>query len=81
MQYLFNHRDQIALKGRVLYMRSFVHFAGPLDIDGKRYNDLTDGYKEQKKKIADFQIAVKDEIVKEDADSPIKTMFFSLDVT
>ena len=53
-QFLYGHRDQIALTGKVQYMRSFINFGGPLNIDGVRYNDITDRYTDQQKKIADF---------------------------
>lgn len=35
-------------------MRSFIIFGAPLEIDGERFNDVTDRPSEQLKYIADF---------------------------
>lgn len=51
---LFNHKDQILEEGKVRYMRTFLDFGSPLDIDGQKYNDITDRYLEQRDKVIEF---------------------------
>jgi hypothetical protein len=51
---LFNHKDEILQEGKVRYMRSFMDFGSPLDIDGKKYNDITDRYLEQRDIVTEY---------------------------
>lgn len=41
-------------------MRLIVQFGGPLDIDGVRYNDITDQYKNQSELVLNFQMEIKE---------------------
>ena len=40
--------------GKVFFIRSFIYFGAPLDIDGIRYNDVTDRNTEQVVHIQNF---------------------------
>ena len=39
---LFTPKEQFIGTGKVTYMRSFLNFGAPLEINGERYNDATD---------------------------------------
>jgi hypothetical protein len=41
---LYSPRKSIAASGKVTFMRSILNFGAPLNINGERYNDVTDRY-------------------------------------
>lgn len=48
---MFNLKEQILREGKVKYIRSFMEFGAPLNIDGQEFKDITDNFSEQKKII------------------------------
>ena len=51
---LFNHRDQILAEGKIRYMRTFMDFGAPLDVNGIKYKEIGDRYTEQMKVITEY---------------------------
>lgn len=51
---LYNSDAKIKKTGEVQFMRMFIKFGAPLDIDGTRYNDITDKYRDQRVKVSKF---------------------------
>ena len=60
---MFPHRRDIARNGRVQYLRGFINFGAPLNINGIEYNDLTDRQDDQKQFVADFQKEIYDKLL------------------
>ena len=50
----YTPRSEIVGSGSVKYIRSFIVFGAPLNIDGIRFNDVTDRTAKQLKYVADF---------------------------
>lgn len=50
----YTPRNEIVGSGSVKYIRSFIVFGAPLNIDGIRFNDVTDRPAKQLKYVADF---------------------------
>jgi len=44
--FLYNKDTDIKKTGKVQYMRIFIKFGAPINYDGKKYNDVTDNYRE-----------------------------------
>lgn len=64
-------------EGRVKYMRSFQEFGSPLNIDGEKFNDITDRYIEQRVIVTKYQRKVNDYIETVSKNSLVKTQMFS----
>ena len=50
---LYTPKDKFLGEGKLLFMRSFLNFGAPLEIDGVRYNDASDRVEEQQLVVAD----------------------------
>ena len=58
LKLLYTPKEQFIGTGNVTYMRSFLNFGAPLEINGVRYNDATDRTDEQRVVVADHHRAI-----------------------
>ncbi len=77
---LFQRRDFIQGNGTVSFMRSFVRYATPLDVNGIRYKSLLDEREDQKQFIRDFSLEVYDEFKENEDDDDVYPQLMSQDI-
>lgn len=53
LKLLYTPKELFIGTGKVLFMRSFLNFGAPLEIDGVRYNDAADRTLDQRVLVAD----------------------------